>query len=302
MSERKGSPVRRLRAARTARAGETAASVLPGSPRVEALDALLREVDSLRLSLETDLTLAASAVEAGAADVAVDILDGERDGLRLFERRALGHLADLASPPSARRWARVSAAPFVAAAAMVVGFLTGVVPTTLSHGPSQVSATNASADSKLAELTQLAASGQTAEVRDAAIALHDQIAALVGTARTNPAAAKQALLLLSAERAVIRSSGDSQALADVLARSTQLSALLLRALPPAVRSSVPPPPAIPAAVAPTQSAAPKASSKPTPSPDASPKAGSKPSPSSSPTASSSPSSGPGLPTSPALSP
>ena len=118
MTERGSRPVRRLRSVRPPVTDETAASILPGHPRVGALDALLREVDGLRLTHETDLTLAAAAVEAGAPESAVDIIDSDRDSLHTFESRALGHLSDLAAGPVVRRhsrWSRVPAAPFVAA-------------------------------------------------------------------------------------------------------------------------------------------------------------------------------------------
>ncbi|MGZ6793074.1 MAG: hypothetical protein ACXVFV_08980 [Mycobacteriales bacterium] len=309
MSDSEGTPVRRLRAvAEGEQAPETAGSVLPGVPRIGPLDALLREVDGLRLSLETDLGLAADAVEAGAPQAALDLVVAERAGLRDFEDRALAHLADLAGdelPPRARRrwWSRVPAAPFVAAAA-VVGFLVGVVPHTTGTPTAPLTASPASASQSLAELAQLAAQGQTAEVRTAANALHSQLLALVAEARTNPAAARQGLLLLSAERAVIAQSGDSSALGDVLAASTHLSRLILSALPAAAPTA----PAQPAVVVPTPG---RASSSPAPASSPAPRTSSAPAspapkPSSSPTPRPSSSSGSGsggvLPTAPAFSP
>lgn len=303
MNQREDKPVRRLRAVRShaqeQAAGqlrrETAETVLPGSPRVGALDALLREVDGLRLTLETDLSLAAAAVEAGAPGIAADIIDGDRDGLQAFESRALGHLADLAgqhTDPAARRrwWSHVPAAPFVAAAAMV-GFLVGVVPQTLGSAPDEVQTAPASASQSLAQLTELAANGETGEVRDAATALHSQLMALIAQAGTNPDAARQGLLMLSAERAVIAESGDSQALGDVLAASNRLSDLILQALPASVRTTASKPKVKVLVVA---TRAP--SSQATPKPSVSPSAKSTPKPSSSPTPSSSPSDPGVLPT------
>jgi hypothetical protein len=310
MSEQDGKPARRLRAVRAAGAPEpareTAETVLPGLPRVGALDALLREVDGLRLSLETDLTLAAAAVEGGAPQIALDIIDNERAGLRAFESRALDHLADLAHPvldePASRRWwTRVPAAPFVAAAA-VVGFLVGVVPHTGGATPGQISASPASASQSLATLTRLAADGQTSQVRDAASTLHSQLMVLIGQAGSDPNAAKQGLLLLASERAVIAQSGDSQDLRDVLAASTSLSNQILNALPAAVRTFAPTPPPVAVAV-PSQTPSTKPSSKPSAKPSSKPSAkpSSKPSTApatSSPSPSPSSSGAPVLPASP----
>ncbi|MCW2601476.1 MAG: hypothetical protein JWM02_3305 [Frankiales bacterium] len=306
MSEAEGKPARRLRALRSRAAGEvtreTAETVLPDLPRVGALDALLREIDGLRLSLETDLSLAASAVEAGAPGIAADIIDGERDGLRAFESRALSHLSDLAEPVAKRNWwALLPAAPFVAAAA-VVGFLIGVVPHDLGSTPTRAPTTQVSASQSLAQLTELATSGQTSKVRSAAVALHSQLMALVARAKTDPAAAQQGLLLLRTERAVIAQSGDSQALGDVLAASTRLSNLITEALPAAVRTVPTPPPfTLPL---PTSRPATKPSSNPTskPATTSTTKPATKASSSAKPRPSSSPS-GPGvLPTSANLAP
>jgi hypothetical protein len=276
MSEQDGKPVRRLRAVRAAAtpvpARETAESVLPNLPRVGALDALLREVDGLRLSLETDLTLAAAAVEGGAPQMAIEIIDNDLDGLRAFESRALDHLSDLAHPaqdqPASRRWwSHVPAAPFVAAAA--VGFLLGVVPHTGGATPGQISASPASASQSLANLTRLAADGQTSQVRDAASTLHSQLMVLIDQAGSNPNAAKQGLLLLASERAVIAQSGDSQALRDVLAASNSLSNLILNALPAAVRTFAPTAPPVAVAV-PSPTPSTRASSKPSAKPSSTP--------------------------------
>lgn len=295
MSERHGRPARRLRAVRPPvqrlTAAESAASILPGNPRVGALDALLREVDGLRLTLETDLTLAASAVESGATGLAVEILESDRVGLAQFEDRALGHLSGLAAEPvlAIRRRRRVPALPFVAAAALV-GFLMGVLPTTAGSSPDSVATSALAANSSLEQLKGFAANGTTSQVRAAAATLHQQLLAVVAQAATNPAAAQQALLLLSYERDAIVQSGDSFALHDVLVQSAALANKIRNALPATVRLSVPRVPAVaPASPAP-KPAPTKAKASPTPS--ATPKPKAKPSPTPQP----SPSQGPVLPT------
>ncbi|MHB8452847.1 MAG: hypothetical protein ACYDAQ_20690, partial [Mycobacteriales bacterium] len=63
------------------------------------LTALVREVAEFRLALETDLTIAAAAVEADRPRLAAQLLDGERGELERFEDRMLGRLAD--APPGA---------------------------------------------------------------------------------------------------------------------------------------------------------------------------------------------------------
>jgi len=291
MSERRDEPVRRLRALGPQDAApETAATILPGNPRVGALDALLREVDGLRHTFETDLTLAAAAAEAGSPAIAVGILEGDRADLAAFEQRALGHLSELAvsdplTPGTARRF-RVPALPFVAAAALV-GFLVGVVPSTVTPGPNEVNTSTVAATGSLEELRDLVATGTTSQVRAAATTMHAQLLAVVAQAGSNPEAAQQALLLLSYERDAIAQGGDSAALRDVLMQSTALTIKIRNALPASVRHIVPVAPVLPT---PQPSASPKpapTTAKATPSPSASPKP--KPTASASPNPSQSPS-------------
>lgn len=272
------------------RSEETAASILPAAPRVGGLDALLREVDDLRLTLETDLTLAAAAVEAGGTGTAIEIIARDIASLHEFEDSALHHLAGLEQPaaPRGRAWgrfARLSAAPFVAAAA-VVGLLLGVVPNGASPA-AHTDLTSVSAQSSLQQLTSFAAQGRTSEVRVAALQLHDRISALVDTSPDNPVAAQQALLLLSYERSVIVQSGDSAALHDVLVLSAALAAKIRSALPFSLRTAVPAvPPLRPVVVAPapprSQQTKPKPAASPSPTTHASPSPKPTPSPSATP--------------------
>ena len=75
-----------------------AASRAPGPAPREALDALLREVDGLRLLMGSDLCVAASAAEAGVVELAHDVVSGDCGELAGFEARALGHLSRLQEP------------------------------------------------------------------------------------------------------------------------------------------------------------------------------------------------------------
>jgi hypothetical protein len=267
---------------RAVRDDETAASILPGAARVGELDALLREVDGLRLTLETDLTLVAAAVEAGNSAIAVDVVDSSRESLRGFESKALGHLTELASTPKASRWAKLSAAPFAAAAA-IVALLIGVVPNTLDRS-GDLSPTAVSAQSSLAKLETLAAQGQTNQVRSTARTLHDQINALVADSE-DPQAAHHALLLLSYEQLAIVQSGDEAKLRDVLADAHAIATRIRSQLPRELRTVVPRPPAVvvPPPAKPTTQPAPKRSVRPRSTSPASPAATTQPAPSAKPT-------------------
>ncbi|MFN2539511.1 MAG: hypothetical protein ABR549_15355 [Mycobacteriales bacterium] len=307
MEEQQRRRPRRLRAPRSPRTPlvhesvstqgrESAQSVLPDVPRVGALDALLREIDGLRLTLETDLTLAAAAVESGVPQVAADIIDSDRDGLRSFEQRALAQLSELAHP---KRRFRVPVAPFIAAAA-VAGFVLGVVP----HTGAQTSndATNVSSSSAtetLHQLTTAASNGETAEAIQAANKMHAQLLAVVAQAGTDPVAAQQALALLRAEQFVLANTGTSSAaLTQALAASRQLTSRILLVLttakPAPHRTST-------VVVVPSSRPAPSSSPKPTSSPKPKPTSSPQPRRTSSPNASASPSSGSGLPGAPGFS-
>jgi len=247
------------------------------TPRVAELDALLREVDELRLTLETDLSLAASAVEAGAPQLAVEILDSDRDALRAFEESALGSLAALAAPaPAATRRMRLTghAAP-AAAAAVLVAVLAGLMPQGTGARPGDITTSTVAASDSLARLQDLVAMGDEQQVRLASATLHEQLAGVVAQAKSDPFAAQQALLMLSYEQSAIVAHGGSDALADVLVRSRELAQAIRAALPKAVRSFAP---AVPvdeqkpqpkSSAKPAATTAPKPSSSPKPSPKAS---------------------------------
>jgi len=256
------------------------------APRVEELDALLRQVDDLRLTLETDLSLAASALEASAPELALDIVEADRAEVADFERRALGQLEELehGSAPRSRSWIPAHAAT-IAVAAGLVGLLAGLVPQTMT--PQQPSTSPVSAGAALERLQALAEEGDATEIREASAALHAQLAAVVATAKSDPAAAQTALLLLTYEQHAIASSGDVAQLSDVLRQSQALARRIRAALPVTVRSALPKP-QLPDAGArapepqPSPAASPKPSPKPSPSASPKPSSSPKPSPSASP--------------------
>lgn len=276
MSDGDGGPVRRLRLVPSRRPSTPAEP-----PRVEQLDALLREVDDLRLTLETDLSLAASAVESGAPHLAAAILSSDRDALHRFEERALDHLAALDTPaPRKSVWAQAHAAPIIAAAALV-GLLAGVVPHVVTPSSDTPAQTVAASDS-LQRLQELAERGDTDQVRAASFQLHAQLADVAANAKTDPVAAQTALLLLSYEQSAIVRSGDSKALADVLRQSQALARAIAAALPASARHPAPSIEPGPGASEPSASPKPKPRPSATSSPKPKPSASAKPSPSSSP--------------------
>ncbi len=291
-------------------------------PRVADISELLSEIDALRTSLSTDLSLAAAALEAGADDLAAELVDGELTALHAFEASALGHLRaldttdalEVGAPRPRRRHRRMlPAAPVLAAAAALIGVLGGVGS---GSGPASPAPAMTSAAAASWELNRLADEGAPAgELREAAEELNDRLAALVAVADTNPAAAQQALLLLRDTTQVLNAAGQPGELAGVLRQTRELVAQLTAVLPkvprtgrPAVR--VPGPPRIavePRRTAPAQedsrtATSSRSASSPaaTPAPQSAPTAAPapQPSPASSPSASPTPapSSGPLFPT------
>jgi hypothetical protein len=217
--------------------------LLPGddAPRVPELSALLAEIDALRLTLQTDLSLAAAALEAGADDLAGELVDSDLAELRAFAGRATRHLADLDAEAVAvpdevevdlpvRRRRVLSAAPLMAAAAALVGFVT-LMPT---RGAATPESSMSSAALAGYELSRLASQGAPDEqLRRAAEELNDELAMLIAQAADDPAAAQQALLLLEQTSEVLAGQGDSGVLRDVMAETRALRARLREALPPA---------------------------------------------------------------------
>lgn len=216
-----------------------------GSPRVRELSTLLGEIDSLRLTLQTDLTLAAAALEAGADELAGELVDADLNELRSFAARAAGHFARLEAgdasarpevdvpvkspatvPPRRRRM--LSAAPLLAAAAAVVGFLV-VAPGRSATVPGTSATSAAMAGYELNRLAQLGAPDE--ELREAAEELNDELAALIAQAAHDPAAARQALMLLQQTSDVLARQGDSGVLRGVRAEVGVLRERLRGTLP-----------------------------------------------------------------------
>ena len=214
------------------------------SPRVADLSALLGDIDALRLTLQTDLTLAAAALEADAAGLAVELVDGDLAELRAFGGRAADRLAGLdadeveadvapadevPAPVALPRRRILSAAPLMAAAAALIGFV-AFVPD--RGGVQSPETTMTSAAMAGWELNRLAREGAPDEaLRLAAMELNDELAELIAQAATDPAAAQQALMLLDSTTQVLAGQDESGVLRDVLAEARALRERLRETLP-----------------------------------------------------------------------
>jgi hypothetical protein len=171
------------------------------APRVADLSALLADIDALRLTLSTDLSLAAAALEEGAQDLAAELVDGDLFEVRAFASRAADHLArldeqradelpadELPALVPIRRRRVLSAAPLMAAAAALIGFV-AFSPGRAAQAP-ETSLTSAAMAGF--ELDRLASEGAPDEqLRLAAMELNDELAALIEQAADDPAAAQQ---------------------------------------------------------------------------------------------------------------
>jgi hypothetical protein len=207
---------------------------------VAELSALLGDIDALRLTLQTDLTLAAAALEAGATGLAGELVDGDLTEVRAFGERAAGRLSALdianddtgpvepvAAPLPRRRI--LSAAPLMAAAAALIGFVAFVPDRGVPATPETSMTSAAMAGYELSRLAQSGAPDE--ELALAAEELNDELAELIAQAATDPAAAQQALMLLDTTTQVLSRQGDSGVLRSVMAETQLLRARLREALP-----------------------------------------------------------------------
>ena len=209
-----------------------------GEPRIADLDALLRDVDDLRGALRRDLSLAATAADAGESELAAWLVTQD-DGLRAFEARALGHLDALAQAgddllgdevtPAARpRRRMLTPAPFAAAAALVFAFVIGVGTPSNTLDPSTPATDNAAALASYDAFSQLALEGgSVSQISAAAQEFHDELAPLVSAPGTDPAVVSQMIRLLQSERAMLIAGGTStHELTQVLREADRLVARL----------------------------------------------------------------------------
>ena len=255
---------------RTAAWVAVAAPQMP--PRVPGLAALLGEVDRLRRDLRADLTLAATAAEAGEPALAAFLLHptgaGQSTRLHDFEQRALTHLRRLEQDEGAMTAVPVQAAPLAPAplpaahlapaplpaaprpaartrrrtrrllpATPLVAAAAALFGFLAGVGPDRVAGdpakVNQSTRTDVVRRSLLA--DQNSVVSETAAALHASLLPLVARAATDPVAAAEALALLRVETDLLRGAAHPDEL-TVLIDQTRLLASRLLATVPALRS------------------------------------------------------------------
>jgi hypothetical protein len=242
---------------------------------------VLRDVAEFRLALETDMIIAAAAVDADSPETLSEVIDGERLELATFHDRLLERLADAAADDELavvrrarqpRRSIAGRATQAVAAAAAALAVFGATRAITPSSPETTVDATEVAAmedaDQRYADFSSAVTSESPVAVRAAADQLHESIEQLINDHAHDPAVAQRAAQLLQAEISLLRAN-DPQGASRVLAEARTLIVLLQQAAPPKVRASVKP--VLDAAVAP-----PTTSSKPKPKKTASPSPTAKP--------------------------
>jgi hypothetical protein len=186
-------------------------------PSGDPLASLLEDVHDLRMTLAADLTAAAGAADAGAEDVARDIIDADRAELARFARVANIRLERLgrpqpepvASPPAWRRRVAVAlpVVPVVGAMALSAAAATGVLPipgATHTPKPAVVRVDSGSPVTSLRQLEQVLASDPSAsQVIAAASKLHRQLRELIATTPNNPGKAAEVAQLLRMEQSLL---------------------------------------------------------------------------------------------------
>ena len=233
------------------------------------VDDVLREVADFRLALETDMIIAAAAVDADSPDLLSDVLDGERRELATFHDRLLDRLADAAaSDELATRRVRKQqprlgwASTLVAAAAAAIAVLGA--GRAIVDQPNDVRAANIAAletaDQHYADFTSAVNSDSPGAVAQAATTLHDTLERLINEHAGDPEIARRTAQMLQAEISLLQIS-DPDGASGAIARARTLVRLLQRAAPPQVRASVQP--VLDAAVAPRPKSSPKATASPT---------------------------------------
>jgi hypothetical protein len=252
---------------------------------------LLRDVSTLRLTLDTDLTVAAAAAEADRVDVAAEIVDFDRHEIAAFSERATDRLREpaaheaqpVAGSPRARIRHRVAlaAAPAMLAAAAFIAVVS--INGSGTGNPANHAVVQPRLMASYSRLTELARSNKDpAALVAVGHELNDSLAQLIAAAAHDPAKARQALRILEAEQQVLtvhHPTGASVLLAQarVLFRELQAAAPEVVGVPeqpasrPSTAAAAPAPQPSLAVVAPTPllpTPAPAPTVSPTPSPAA----------------------------------
>lgn len=216
--------------------------------RAYPLEELVENLHDLRLTLAADLTAAAGAADAGADDVARDIIDADRLELARFARVANLNLERMTSParkePSQWRRRLVTAlpvVPVVSAMALSAAAATGVLHlpgTGESHAPSAAVIQNADAAplSTYNQLVKVLDSDPSAsQVIAAASKLHKQLSQLLAISTGNPSQTEEVARLLRMEQNLLLRTQPPGA-AIVLDASRKLAEQLVSVTPSATPS------------------------------------------------------------------
>lgn len=219
-----------------------------GRPEDRPIETLLDDVEALRLTLSSDLIVAAAAADAERADIAASVIDSDRDELLAFAARAEQRLAELrdgavevAPSTSVRR--RVPATSMLAAASLAAIVAAGTIAAT-SHS-AQHATPAAQAHFDAASLSQsynafrrvIDSGGSVNEVLAAARRLHQSIAPLIAAAKNDPSSKQEILTILHEETRALQGNHSSGAF-DVLAAAQALVAQLTNKVHTSIGESV----------------------------------------------------------------
>jgi hypothetical protein len=211
------------------------------------LDALLRDVSTLRLTLDSDLTVAAAAAEADRLDVAAEIVDFDRAELAAFAERAIERLREAdaevaAAPvrpqdatPTLRHRMALAAGPAMLAAAAVIAVV-GL------SGGSQGTPAGVTRPQLMASYSAFSALVKSDNNPGRLVAIGHQLNAsveqLIAGAAHDPAKARQALRILEAEQYLLTQHHPSGS-ETLLAQARALVRRLQQTIPSSVLTVVP---------------------------------------------------------------
>lgn len=173
------------------------------------VERLLAEVAEMRVALDTDLLLAAAAVDQAQPGIAADAVDSARDHLRAGSAALLDGLATGPEPPRPGRPRRARLAHATALPVLLLTALGGAVagvaaPRLAGHSAARSGSLADAATQGLLSLSSAAGTNDMPALTSAGDALHSDLRRLITAAGDgDSAAATQAARLLTAEQGVL---------------------------------------------------------------------------------------------------